>query len=51
MIHKIINLKCLLIIKDINLNSYLCAKKAGKYIGVKYIEDYIRKYNLTNEQF
>ena len=27
------------------------AKKAERYIGVKYIEDYIRKYNLTNEQF
>lgn len=27
------------------------AKKAGRYIGVKYIEDYIKKYNLTNEQF
>lgn len=25
------------------------AKKAGRYIGVKYIEDYIKKYNLTSE--
>jgi putative ankyrin repeat protein len=25
------------------------AKKVGRYIGVKYIEDYIKKYNLTSE--
>ena len=27
------------------------AKKAERYIGVKYIYDYICKYNLTKDQF